>query len=937
MTCPSYHCLCVQLPPVKDKALYSQRSKKFNCYQKLGRSIWRQLNRCVVLTFIFRTKARTFTALLDRLRWGECTPEDFLFLSGLVVNNQVSMTGAGDDGDEVYHPCIVPGNKLREALNRIAVLRHAKNSNTRVLIVPALDKRRGIPVPEPDRSKLLDRPEHLCGFRPGYLYLVKGARYILKRNKAPELGLYNSTPLTLEEILFNPGHAFQSMPVSPGEPVVLSTCPAALLLNVNTPRHDNFESFGDGILPMLPSEKHWQLPLARRCVPKDKWPRRSYTRKQFELVLAYALTAHAAQGLTLSRMDADLESCKFYGSAYTILTRCESAENIHLIRPFQRAVLRKRPSKDLVADWQRLATLETSTLARFRSFIRLQPGDLLDPSHLGTPPSERRPNKQGLLPEAVATVSDQLRQLDLAPLPENWIGGNEGGLDCLAYHMNRPSSRATWDRKRVSWANRIKRKLRHRPEQGPSTISDQLAMLRSAASSLRVAIHVLRDQQPQLDFFPPLSRPPRSHLYLLASDSNITTCAVPHRQRRHSDSDSVASSGDNSDQLDSSSGASSKDSSSSSSDDSDRSSHKSIQSSDDERTCAVVISRGPRKDQPCGRRNNPCITHAAALARRKASGASAPNATATKDGDVRTSKTTSTSALRKRKRNPRTSAGKRQKTLTTSLSAQLCQRTNTPPGLADSLASAMLTGAALTQAVATWLQEGGAVQAGFYRHELIRLDSLLMAHAAQSDAGSVLEQERHTDLLAARVQEMNWLLPTDSVPDLIRTQGDCFPDSMAYLLWSERVVGRIPSRTWAKQRSRRSATVRTDLADWLRDKEHTILPSPDASSVTFGLLPRSPGESWEAFCDRMSLLRGAGCERYAEAAMIAAAAVVHKRPITVASSGFLHGLTFYPGVNAAEQGQPLRIAHSAYSRGHFVPAVTMAATSMVTSPLTLHR
>jgi hypothetical protein len=466
----------------------------------------------------------------------------------------------------------------------------------------------------------------------------------------------------LDEILFNPGHAFQSWPVSPGEPVVLSTCPAALLLNVNNPRHANFASFGDGILPMLPSVKHWQLPLARRGVPKDKWPKRSYTRSQFELVLAYALTAHAAQGLTLTRMDADLASCKFYGSAYTILTRCESAENIHLIRSFQRSVLLKKPSKDLVADWQRLATLETSTLSRFRSFIRVKPGDFVDPSHLGTPPSCRRPSTAGLLAPARATVGDQLRQLDLAPLPAAWIGDDADWVDCLAYHINRPRSRARWDKHRVAWGNKIRQRLGDRHEQGPSMLRDQLVMLRSAASSLRVAIHVLRDNQPPLHCFPPLSRPPRSHLYLIASDSNITTCAVAHKQSKPSQQpsgQSDSSSEGNSDEQEPSSGNSSADSSMSSGDDCARPSDKSTTSSDDERTCKVVITRGARKGQPCGRRNDPCTTHANAMAWSKA-----------KNDNVRTSTDATAPALGKRKRKKNMTAGKRHKTLPHPLSTE---------------------------------------------------------------------------------------------------------------------------------------------------------------------------------------------------------------------------------------------------------------------------
>jgi hypothetical protein len=949
-----------QLPPVKDPALYRRRSKRHNTYQKLGRSIWRQLNRCVVLTFIWRTKARSFTALLDRLRWAECTGEDFLMLSSLVVKDAVDWSPAVQGQDYVYHPCIVPGNKLREALNRIAVMKHARQSNTRVLLVPAVDKRKGIPVPEPDRSKLLERPEHLCGFRPGYLYLVKGAMYILKRNKAPELGLYNSTPLTLEQILFSPGQAFQSLPMSPGEPVTLSTCPVALLMNVTNARHDNFECFQDGILPLLPSEKHWQLPMARRGVPKDKWPRKSYTRTQFELVLAYALTAHAAQGLTLSRMDADLASCAFYGSAYTILTRCETAEDIHLIRPFDRRVLQKAPPTDLVLDWQRLATLETATLARFRAFLRVPKGESIDRSHIGTPPSRREPEAAGLRAERLATVDEQLEELDLAALDESWIRGGQCVLDCLAYHLNRPTTQSTWNAKRDVWTKRIQNKLRLN---NPSLLGDQLVMLRSAASTLRVAIHVLRTGEKPVAFYPPLGKPARSHVYLIASESSITTCAVTHRQQRspgissarspdsEADSDSVDE--QSSDQASDSSDQSSLEQSSGPSEEEltcrvrlTKGKHKGqacgganhpckkhaaaqarkagVRSMDSDQTtakrpvgrgerCAVLLIRGKNKGNPCGMANNPCTRHKAAQAR-KHSSPSDPNDQCIEQPRIRRRRRADQGSQRSKKRQK------------DSLAHELEERTNTPLDLVASLASSLSTGVALSDAVAAWLEQPELVLDGFFQHELIHLESLTMARAAQSDMVQDGEHRRHVALLAQRAQNRNWVLPTDSVHDLIRTQGDCFPDSIAYLLWRSRSdVGH--EREWSVQRFERSARVRTRLVQWLRDNEHTPLPNSD-SSYAFGLLPREGNESWEFFCDRMEQLRGTNASRYAEIAMVAAAACVYKVKITIASSSFLDGATFYPAVYD-DSCPTFALAHSAYSQGHFVPALTAAVPSSI--------
>jgi hypothetical protein len=941
-----------QLPPVKDPALYRRRSKKYTTYQKLGRSIWRQLNRCVVLTFIWRTKARSFTAVLDRLRWGECTGEDFIMLSGLVVEDAVDWSPAVQGEEYVYHPCIVPGNKLREALNRIAVMKHAKKSNTRVLSVAAVDKRRGIPVPEPDRSKLLARPEHLCGFRPGYLHLVKGAMYILKRNKAPELGLYNSSPMTLEQILFNPGHEFQSLPMSPGEAVTLSSCPAALLMNVTNARHDNFECFGDGILPLLPSDKHWQLPLARRGVPKDKWPMKSYTRTQFELVLAYALTAHAAQGLTLTRMDADLASCKFYGSAYTILTRCETAEDIHLIRAFDRRVLQKQPPTDLVLDWKRLATLETATLARFRPFLRVPNGETMDKSYLGTPPSRREIDKPGLRPRGLSTVGEQLMELDMAALDETWIRDDQCVLDCLAYHLNRPNSQSAWNSKRGVWTGKIRNKL---GLNNPPLFGDQLAMLRSAASALRVAIHVLRTGEKPVVLYPSLARPPKSHLYLVASDSSITTCAVRHRKRpvplvRPAGSrDSESESGDT-------------DSSHRSSGSSEQSaSDQSSGSSEDELTCTVPMQKGKRKGQACGRPNDPCVMHAVRQAgkgglpkkpigrgdrcavlltrgenKNKACGLAnnpcARHAVLQAGKNNKQAKSGSRNRRRSRGDQRPERSRKRQKDR---LAHGLQERTNTPLALVASLALSLSTGVPLADAVAAWLQKPDLRLDGFFQHEHIALDSLLMAHGAKSDMSEVVEHQRHLGLLAQRVQSRNWVLPTDSVHDLIRTQGDCFPDSIAYLLWcSQPDVARVPERQWYLQRFERSARVRTRLVHWLRQNEHTPVPQSDPP-YAFGLLQRDGNESWRCFCDRMERLRGANGSRYAEAAMVAAAACVYKVKVTIASSSFLDGATFYPVVYN-DSCSIFRLAHSAYSQGHFVPAVA-ADQVQSQSPVHTHR
>jgi hypothetical protein len=154
-------------------------------------------------------------------------------------------------------------------------------------------------------------------------------------------------------------------------------------------------------------------------------------------------------------------------------------------------------------------------------------------------------------------------------------------------------------------------------------------------------------------------------------------------------------------------------------------------------------------------------------------------------------------------------------------------------------------------------------------------------------------------------------------------------------LWcSQPDVARVPERQWYLQRFERSARVRTRLVHWLRQNEHTPVPQSDPP-YAFGLLQRDGNESWRCFCDRMERLRGANGSRYAEAAMVAAAACVYKVKVTIASSSFLDGATFYPVVYN-DSCSIFRLAHSAYSQGHFVPAVA-ADQVQSQSPVHTHR
>ncbi|KAF8991662.1 hypothetical protein BDQ17DRAFT_1254664 [Cyathus striatus] len=94
----------------------------------------------------------------------------------------------------------------------------------------------------------------------------------------------------------------------------------------------------------------------KRCVVK---------RSQLPLVPAFAITAHKAQGKTLSKVIVDLQNCRGCEPPYVMLSHVKSLSGLLILHPFDFAQISSCPSEDLHKEFQHLTILNKKTLMSF--------------------------------------------------------------------------------------------------------------------------------------------------------------------------------------------------------------------------------------------------------------------------------------------------------------------------------------------------------------------------------------------------------------------------------------------------------------------------------------------------------------------------------------------------------------------------------------------
>ena len=298
-----------QLPPVADKPLY--HTIPTNTVGEQGYLTYKMFDKVVKLSVNQRVQGSNpgqtqFRELLLRLRKGESTLDDWKLLltrqpasveNLAEFNNAIRLFYSNEEVGNYNHDQLI---KLQQPVAQIRA-RHSSAAAQKI------------------------SPDDFSGLQP-LLFLAKGAKIMLTMNLWPAVGLCNGATGTIVDFIYNHNNQPPDLPIA----VVI--------------KFDNYT--GPSISHSVPSCVPI-CPITALAQVSDG----THERQQLPLKLAWAITIHKSQGLTLPKTWVNIgKSEKTAGVSYVALSRVKSLVS-SVIEPM---------------TYQRLTSLKSSKTMQYR-------------------------------------------------------------------------------------------------------------------------------------------------------------------------------------------------------------------------------------------------------------------------------------------------------------------------------------------------------------------------------------------------------------------------------------------------------------------------------------------------------------------------------------------------------------------------------------------
>ena len=236
------------------------------------------------------------------------------------------------------------------------------------------------------------------GHLPGLCFLYIGMRVLIYDKVCVRLGLVNGCECVLEHIVFA---AEEAIPVDgalvAGRPHTLQYMPNALLLRaIGVPWQ-----LPVGELPILPDHitdrrglfilnplQRKLVPSRVRCLNPAKGISITVTRVQFPIEPADVCIVYGAQGQSWDAVIADMERAPRWNdddhwlSCYVMISRARALEGLLLLRLATREELNRGAPASLLAEIDRLLSLEKESTKALEAYIRTLPLKVVPPEIL---------------------------------------------------------------------------------------------------------------------------------------------------------------------------------------------------------------------------------------------------------------------------------------------------------------------------------------------------------------------------------------------------------------------------------------------------------------------------------------------------------------------------------------------------------------------------
>jgi ATP-dependent DNA helicase PIF1 len=304
-----------QLPPVGDSPMYSDKQSAYRtALHAEGRRVFESFNQSVTLKTVFRQTGENveqvkFREALLRLRTYSSTPEDYALFSTQFWDILTPALRA--EFDDVLH--LLPTRASVLEFNCRKLVASAKP----ILRCCAKHNHKEASKVKSDDAEGLEKE----------LLLAEGAKVMLNRNLWTSKGLVNGAQGVVKKIWFDQGSNARSH------------LPAVVFIKFDGysgPETPAWEGIDPSWVPIVPATARWETKAGK-----------ALTRTQLPLMLAWGITIHKIQGLTLEKAVIELGDKDFSaGLTFVAISRVKTLKGLAFRTRFDHARLKKPKETD---------------------------------------------------------------------------------------------------------------------------------------------------------------------------------------------------------------------------------------------------------------------------------------------------------------------------------------------------------------------------------------------------------------------------------------------------------------------------------------------------------------------------------------------------------------------------------------------------------------